>query len=196
MRSRHWRSRRRLTRRFAARRSRRWRRSAARWGVRRSRPWPRRLSQRALRILAVAALARLDVGRRRGAGRRDPRQAASQGRDLTPLLAAFLNRQGGADVLAAALGRQAVPADSAKLALRAVYALGRADPALVAALRRAAGICRRDQAADAGRAQPARRRGRRQGRSCARRAGLPPRRPELHELPRRSARPAATSAPT
>ena len=51
-----------------------------------------------------------------------------------------MNRQGGADVLAAALGRHAPPADSAKLALRAVYALGRADPALVATLSRAAGL--------------------------------------------------------
>ena len=34
----------------------------------------------------------------------------------------------------------ALPADSAKLALRAVYALGRSDPALVAALSRAAGL--------------------------------------------------------
>ena len=33
-----------------------------------------------------------------------------------------------------------MPADSAKVALRAVYALGRADPALVATLSRAAGI--------------------------------------------------------
>ena len=55
-------------------------------------------------------------------------------------MAAFLNRQGGADVLAAALGRHVPPADSAKLALRAVYALGRADPALVATLSRAAGL--------------------------------------------------------
>ena len=55
-------------------------------------------------------------------------------------MAAFLNRQGGADVLAAKLGRHAPPADSAKLALRAVYALGHADPALVAALSRAAGL--------------------------------------------------------
>ena len=44
-------------------------------------------------------------------------------------------------MLAAAIGRQgAIPADAAKLALRAVYALGRSDPALVAALSRAAGL--------------------------------------------------------
>jgi putative heme-binding domain-containing protein len=92
------------------------------------------------RIMAVASLARLDVD---AAAARAAEIIASQpapGRDLTPLLAAFLNRQGGADVLASALGRHLPPADSAKLALRAVYALGRADPALVAMLSRAAGL--------------------------------------------------------
>jgi putative heme-binding domain-containing protein len=67
-------------------------------------------------------------------------QPAERQCDLTPLVAAFLNQQGGGDVLAAALNSQTVPVDAAKLALRAVYALGRADPALVAALSRAAGI--------------------------------------------------------
>ena len=94
----------------------------------------------ATRIMAVASLARLDVD---AAAARAAEIISSQpapGRDLTPLLAAFLNRQGGADVLASALARHAPPADSAKLALRAVYALGRADPALVAMLSRAAGL--------------------------------------------------------
>jgi putative heme-binding domain-containing protein len=92
------------------------------------------------RILAVASLARLDVDAAAARAAEILSQPAATGRDITPLLAAFLNRQGGADVLAAALGRHAPPADSAKLALRAVYALGRADPALVAALARAAGL--------------------------------------------------------
>jgi putative heme-binding domain-containing protein len=91
------------------------------------------------RVLAVAALAKLDVEAAAA-------QAAgilahtSTGLDFTPLLAAFLNRRGGADVLANALSRQALLPDSAKLALRSVYALGRADRALVAALTKAAGI--------------------------------------------------------
>ena len=94
----------------------------------------------AIRVLAVASLAKLDVdaAAARAAGIL-PRRAAP-GRDLTPLLAAFLNRQGGADILAAALDRHAIPPDAAKLALRAVYALGHADPALVATLSRAAGL--------------------------------------------------------
>ena len=85
-----------------------------------------------VRLPAVAALVQLDV---EGAAKRAAEllpQAAAQGRDLTPLLAAFLNRQGGSEVLASSLARHAVPADSAKLALRSVFALGHADPALVA----------------------------------------------------------------
>lgn len=61
-------------------------------------------------------------------------------RDLTPLLAAFLNRQGGADPLADAIGKVSLSPDAARMALRALYGLGRTDPALVAVLSKAAGI--------------------------------------------------------
>jgi putative heme-binding domain-containing protein len=92
------------------------------------------------RLLAVAALVKLDVESAAERAALILAQAEAPGRDLTPMMAAFLNRQGGGEILAAALGRHAVPADSARLALRCVYALGRADPGLVAALARAAGI--------------------------------------------------------
>ncbi len=92
------------------------------------------------RLAAVAALAKLDLQASAPLAAEILAQPADPARDLTSLLAAFLNRQGGGEALAAALGRRAVPADSAKLALRAVYALGRAEPAVVAALLRAAGI--------------------------------------------------------
>ncbi len=92
------------------------------------------------RLAAVAALAKLDLEASAPLAAEILAQPADRARDLTPLLAAFLNRQGGGESLAAALGRRTVPADSAKLALRAVYALGRADPALIGALARAAGI--------------------------------------------------------
>jgi putative heme-binding domain-containing protein len=92
------------------------------------------------RVSAVVSLAKLDVDAAAARAAEILATAPSPARDLTALLAAFLNRQGGADVLAAALGRHAVPADSAKLALRAVYALGRADSALVGVLSRAAGL--------------------------------------------------------
>jgi putative heme-binding domain-containing protein len=93
-----------------------------------------------IRIPAVSSLAKLDVDAAAERAAEILAQPALPGRELTPLLAAFLNHQRGADVLAAAVGRRALPADSAKLALRAVYALGRSDQALVAALSRAAGL--------------------------------------------------------
>jgi len=61
-------------------------------------------------------------------------------RAVTPLMAAFLDRQGGAEKLAAALDHRPPTADGARIALRAVYALGRADESLVAALSKAAGL--------------------------------------------------------
>jgi putative heme-binding domain-containing protein len=96
----------------------------------------------AVRVLATAALARLDVDAaadRAVAILRDVGKSKGES-DLTPLLAAFLNHKGGADKLAAAIGKTKVPADSAKLGLRAVYTLGHSDPALVSALTRAAGM--------------------------------------------------------
>jgi len=93
-----------------------------------------------IRLPAVSALVKLDVDGAAGRAAVLLPEAAAQGRDLTPLLAAFLNRQGGGDVLAAKLAQRSVPADSAKLALRSVFALGHADTALVAALSRAAGL--------------------------------------------------------
>ena len=91
------------------------------------------------RILAVASLARLDVD---AAAARAAEIIASQpapARDLTPLLAAFLNPQGGADVLASALARHLPPADSAEARPASRVLVGRADQALVATLSRAAG---------------------------------------------------------
>jgi putative heme-binding domain-containing protein len=93
------------------------------------------------RMLAVSAMARFDVEKAAALAAEILSRSRTDNLDLKPLLAAFLNRQGGADVLAAAISRQAaMPADAAKMALRAVYALGRSDQALVAALSRAAGI--------------------------------------------------------
>ena len=92
-----------------------------------------------VRSLAIGALARLDVDEaasRAGSFLRDPGNL----RDLTPLVAAFVNRQGGADKLAEAIERAPIPSDPARLVLRAVFALGRSDPALVTNLTRAAGL--------------------------------------------------------
>lgn len=92
-----------------------------------------------IRVLAAAALAKLEPGasaERAVAVLRDARP----GEDLAPLLSAFLHHQGGAEKLAAAITPQTLPADPAKLALRALYALGRTDASLVAALSNAAGL--------------------------------------------------------
>lgn len=94
----------------------------------------------AVRIPAVAALARLDVDTASARAVAVLRDAGKGHDDLNPLMAAFLNRQGGADKLAAAISGGKVPADTAKLALRSVYALGHSDASLVAALTKAAGI--------------------------------------------------------
>jgi len=94
----------------------------------------------AVRAQAVAALARLDVGAAAARAVEVLRDAGKGHDDLTGMVAAFLNRRDGADTLAAAIGRSALPADSARLALRAVYVLGRSDPGLVSALTKAAGI--------------------------------------------------------
>jgi putative heme-binding domain-containing protein len=94
----------------------------------------------ATRLLAIASLAKLDLSAAAARAAELLPSAATEGRDLTPLLAAFLHRQGGDDALAAALGKQPPPSDAAKLALRAVYALGHGESALVTVLSRAAGI--------------------------------------------------------
>jgi putative heme-binding domain-containing protein len=93
-----------------------------------------------VRLVAVAALVRLDPDAAATRAAELIPQATAQGLELQPLIAAFLNRQGAGAVLAGAIGRQAIPADAAKLALRAVYSLSLSDPALVAALGRAAGM--------------------------------------------------------
>lgn len=98
------------------------------------RPW-------ATRVLAVAALAKGQPEAARDPAVRLLAETPELG-DPTPLVAAFLNRQGGADLLAAGLAAAdpKLPADAAKRALRSVYALGRADATLVTALSEAAGL--------------------------------------------------------
>ena len=92
-----------------------------------------------VRALAVAALARFDVD---SAAEKAAGALTDEARieDVTPLMAAFLDRQGGGDKLAAALKARKPTADGARLALRAVYALGRSDEALIGVLSKAAGL--------------------------------------------------------
>ena len=92
-----------------------------------------------VRIAAIGALARLDVDAAADRAVAFIAQAAPEA-DLAPLIAAFLNRQGGSDKLLAALTRRPPSPDAARLALRAISALGRSDEALVADLSQVAGI--------------------------------------------------------
>ena len=92
-----------------------------------------------VRILAVTSLARIDLDAA-------IEQAAhvlagvKTGDDPSPMLDAILNRQGGAEKLAAVLNGKAIPADAAKMALRHMYSVGRSDQALSDVLSKAAGI--------------------------------------------------------
>ena len=94
------------------------------------------------RAAAVAALARFDAAdaAERAAALLGDARGGAPGQDFTGLVAAFLNRQGGADKLASALGKVKLAPDTAKLALRAVYTLGHSDPSLVDTLTKAAGL--------------------------------------------------------
>jgi putative heme-binding domain-containing protein len=92
-----------------------------------------------VRALAVAALARLDLEAASQAAA-DVLRHAEKGQDFAPMLAPFLSLKDGIDKLTTAIARADIPPDSAKLALRAVYALGRSDAGLIEALSKAAKI--------------------------------------------------------
>jgi putative heme-binding domain-containing protein len=93
----------------------------------------------AVRRLAVSALAALDLP---GAARRaaDLLSTTAAGDDPTEMVAAFLQRKGGPAALAAAVAGRKLPADVAKLAVRAARSTGQEDPALAAVLTQAGGL--------------------------------------------------------
>lgn len=101
------------------------------------------------RARAVAGLARFDLDAAAD------RAAAllhelREDRDPSPVLAALLDRRGGPEALGAALGRAGLSADAAKLTLRGAYAIGHAEPSLVAVLSKAAGLDAEAKPLDAG----------------------------------------------
>jgi putative heme-binding domain-containing protein len=89
------------------------------------------------RAEGVAGLAALDV---KAAAAFAPAVFAV---DPAGVASAFLQRKGGAEALASALEGKALPADAARLALRAMYRSGRQEPSLVAILNRAVGLATR-----------------------------------------------------
>jgi len=91
-------------------------------------------------LAATAALVNLDPpSAARHAAELLPR-AALQHANCAPLLHAFLEKQGGSEVLAQALAQKTLEPDTAKILLRSVYAQGRSDTHLVSLLARAAGL--------------------------------------------------------
>ena len=93
------------------------------------------------RVIALAALASVDpesaapIAAKIWTGPAPP-----TGDDVREVLNGFLNRTTGPDALAKALHTVKLSPDTAKLALRQLYAIGRSDAALVSALSEAAGI--------------------------------------------------------
>lgn len=92
-----------------------------------------------VRSLAVGGLAQVDVEAAAVEGAKILAQS-KEADDLQPLLAGFLSLQGGPEQFAAAVAAQPPPQDTAKLALRTLYASGRTDAPLVQALSDAAGM--------------------------------------------------------
>ncbi len=86
------------------------------------------------RQLGVIGLAAIDLKEAAGLA------GGSLAGDPTELFAAFLQKKGGAEALAAALDPKKVPPDAAKLGLRWMYGAGRQEPALVAILNAAMGL--------------------------------------------------------
>jgi putative heme-binding domain-containing protein len=91
----------------------------------------------ATRAIAAAALARVDL--RLGAAAAAAVLSTSAP-DVEALVNAFLAKKGGSEALAAALSAAPIPADTAKLGLRALSSAGRQDDALRASLSASAGI--------------------------------------------------------
>jgi putative heme-binding domain-containing protein len=92
------------------------------------------------RLWASAALSRLDL---KAASRSFAQALMGYGQgevDLVMVLPPFLNRKDGPAALGAALGSEKLSQDTGKLMLRAVYALGHSEPALVDPLKAAAKI--------------------------------------------------------
>jgi putative heme-binding domain-containing protein len=90
---------------------------------------------RRLRLQAIAALAQLDP--ETAASRAVEALADNLPDDVAEVFAAFVQRKNGPDLLAKALADKILPADVARVGIRAARASGREHPALVAALTKA-----------------------------------------------------------
>ncbi len=92
-----------------------------------------------LRMKAVTSLVGLNVDEAAAKAAQVLSEATTD-EDPGPLVAAFLDRQGGSDKLAESIEKTPPAPDVAKLALRAMYAVGRSDAQLAGVLGKIAGI--------------------------------------------------------
>lgn len=92
-----------------------------------------------VRTSAIGALAALDL-KAAAAEALTLLAEPTAGGDPAPMIVALLDRKGGAAALVDVLDGKKLPADSAKLAVRAVRSAAREEPALVAALNAAGGV--------------------------------------------------------
>jgi putative heme-binding domain-containing protein len=92
-----------------------------------------------VRQQAVIALASLDVPAA-AARAADVLASTPDGADTADVFAAFVQRRGGPAALAKALAGRKLPADVAKVGLRAAQSPGRQSPELIATLRKAGGL--------------------------------------------------------
>lgn len=92
-----------------------------------------------VRMQAAAGLSGMDLSAAAQAGAEILASATAKD-SPDEMLAAFLDRKGGADVLAAEIAKQKLSADVAKRSLRYMYSVGRSDASLSDVLSKAAGI--------------------------------------------------------
>jgi putative heme-binding domain-containing protein len=93
----------------------------------------------AVRATAIAAIVPIDLDQ--GAGLAAKLMAHAKNEDeMTDLLTPLLGRKSGTDALAKSLGKEKLPIDAAKLAHRALSAIGRGDVALLETLNKTIGL--------------------------------------------------------
>lgn len=92
-----------------------------------------------IRMQSVAGLAGFDLPAAASAAVQVLQEVAAKD-DTGPMIDAFLNRKEGPETLAMALANQTIPVDSAKVALRYMYSVGRSDGSLSEVLGKLAGV--------------------------------------------------------
>ena len=135
------------------------------------------------RRLAAQAMANLDLAKAAAAAA-DILATAEGKDDPSDLLSAFVARKGGPAALAKALGGKTIPADAAKVGLRAIRSSSQNVPDLVACPHEGRQPRRGEEGTDRRRGESLRRRRAENGRRGPRRGRLPPEGNAVPRLPR------------